>query len=251
MQLVCLAYCREMHDGIDHHEGAGKRKEGLEAAQKLVQALDLALYFQPFFLRILFKCAGREVAPQLLEIIDAARDHFEIRERPAEPARADKREFELAGDRLQRLGGRLRAHEKVFTGSGKLTYHSSCHLTRILGVREEPLLLISALQGAEFVPMPDAMRCCGFGGVMRIRRWELSNSIGDAKAADIISTGASAVVTGCPGCRMQIIDALRRAGSGAPVLHTVQVLEKALPRDMRCAMQAAEKQESCIFDHAS
>lgn len=40
----------------------------------------------------------------------------------------------------------LRAHERVVTGSGKITYHSSCHLTRTPGVREEPLLLISALR---------------------------------------------------------------------------------------------------------
>ncbi len=32
------------------------------------------------------------------------------------------------------------------------------------------------------------------------------------------------VVTGCPGCRMQMADALKRAGSDAVVLHTVQLI---------------------------
>ncbi len=133
----------------------------------------------------------------------------------------------------------------------RITYHDPCHLGRGQGLSEAARKILRSIPGLTLAEMKHADRCCGFGGVMRIRRWELSNSIGDAKAADIISTGASAVVTGCPGCRMQIIDALRRAGSGAPVLHTVQVLEKALSQDIRCAMQAAGKQESCIVDHAS
>jgi glycolate oxidase iron-sulfur subunit len=133
----------------------------------------------------------------------------------------------------------------------RITYHDPCHLGRGQGLSEAARKILRSIPGLALVEMKHADRCCGFGGVMRIGRRELSNSIGDAKAADIISTGASAVVTGCPGCRMQIIDALRRAGSGALVLHTVQVLEKALSQDRRCAMQAAGKQESCILDHAS
>ena len=39
-----------------------------------------------------------------------------------------------------------------------------------------------------------------------------------------MGTAAPVVVTGCPGCRMQIAESLRRAGSDAVVLHTVQVL---------------------------
>jgi glycolate oxidase iron-sulfur subunit len=78
------------------------------------------------------------------------------------------------------------------------------------------------------VEMKNADRCCGFGGVMRITHGELSNVIGGDKAAKIIATGASAVVTGCPSCRMQITEALRRAGSHIDVVHTVQILEEAL-----------------------
>lgn len=122
----------------------------------------------------------------------------------------------------------LRAHEKVFTGSGKLTYHSSCHLTRILGVREEPLLLISALQGAEFVPMPDAMRCCGFGGMFMAKLPEISCALADEKAESIMATGAD-TVTGCDSaCLMAIADGLKRRGSDIKVKHLVQLLAEGL-----------------------
>jgi L-lactate dehydrogenase complex protein LldE len=122
----------------------------------------------------------------------------------------------------------LRAHERVFTGSGRITYHSSCHLTRTLGVREEPLLLIAALQGAEFVPMADAVRCCGFGGMFMAKLPEISCALADEKAESIIVTGAD-TVTGCDSaCLMTIADALKRRGSGIRVKHLVQLLAEGI-----------------------
>lgn len=122
----------------------------------------------------------------------------------------------------------LRAHERSFAGSGKITYHSSCHLTRTLGVREEPLLLISALKGAQFVPMPDAMRCCGFGGTFMAKLPEISCALADEKAESIMATGAD-TVTGCDSaCLMTIADALKRRGSGMDVKHLVQILAEGI-----------------------
>lgn len=122
----------------------------------------------------------------------------------------------------------LHANERRFAGSGKLTYHSSCHLTRTLGVREEPLLLISALRGAEFIPMPDAIRCCGFGGMFMAKLPEISCALADEKAESIIATGAD-TVTGCDSaCLMTIADALKRRGSAIKVKHLVQLLAEGL-----------------------
>lgn len=70
---------------------------------------------------------------------------------------------------------------------------------------------------------------------MRVTHQKLSDSIAEAKARDIIATNASTVVTGCPGCSMQIANALMRAGSTITVMHTVQVLEKALP-NAKCGL---------------
>jgi L-lactate dehydrogenase complex protein LldE len=122
----------------------------------------------------------------------------------------------------------LHANEKRFAGSGKLTYHSSCHLTRTLGVREEPLLLISALKGAEFIQMPDAIRCCGFGGMFMAKLPEISCALADEKAESIIASGAD-TVTGCDSaCLMTIADALKRRGSAIKVKHLVQLLAEGL-----------------------
>ena len=122
----------------------------------------------------------------------------------------------------------LHAQERVYGGAGRLTYHSSCHLTRALGVREEPLLLIAALKGTQFVPMPDALRCCGFGGMFMAKLPEISCALADEKAESIIATGAD-TVTGCDSaCLMTIADALKRRGSSIRVAHLVQLLAEGL-----------------------
>ena len=54
--------------------------------------------------------------------------------------------------------------------------------------------------------------------------YEMSRIIADRKARAIRETGAEAVVTTCPGCRIQLIDTLRRNGLNKPVLHLVDLL---------------------------
>ena len=122
----------------------------------------------------------------------------------------------------------LRVHETSLTGSGSVTYHSSCHLTRTLGVTEEPLALIRALKGAQFVPMADADRCCGFGGLFMAKLPEISMAIADDKAQNIIASGAD-TVTGCDcGCLMNIADALRKRGSSIRVRHIAELVAEGL-----------------------
>ena len=116
----------------------------------------------------------------------------------------------------------LRAVQKT------VTFHDPCHLGRGQGLSGTARAVLRSVPGLTLVEMKNADRCCGFGGVMRIMHRDLSNAIGGDKAAMIKATGASAVVTGCPSCRMQITEALRRAGSDINVVHTVQILEEAL-----------------------
>jgi glycolate oxidase iron-sulfur subunit len=116
----------------------------------------------------------------------------------------------------------LRAVQKT------VTFHDPCHLGRGLGLCGTARDVLRCLPNQVFVEMKNADQCCGFGGVMRMRHGKLSNEIAANKAAMIVRTGASVVVTGCPGCRMQITEALRRAGAQIDVVHTVQIVEEAL-----------------------
>lgn len=123
----------------------------------------------------------------------------------------------------------LKVHEAGLRSSGRFTYHASCQLTRELGVREEPLQLLASLRGAEFVPMPQADRCCGFGGIFMAKLPEVSMALADEKLNAILSTGAD-TVTGCDhGCLMNIADAVKRRDVAVRVKHLAAVLAESLP----------------------
>ena len=109
-----------------------------------------------------------------------------------------------------------------------VTVHDPCHLGRGQGLSKVVRELLGRVPGLTLVEMGHADRCCGFGGVMRLTHRELSDGIAEEKVTNIIATGASLVATGCPGCRMQIADALRRTGSDVAVFHPVQILEEAM-----------------------
>ena len=133
------------------------------------------------------------------------------------------------------LAGQLQGLE-LAADPVRVTVHDPCHLGRGQGLAGAVRDNLRLVPGADLVEMEEPGRCCGFGGVMRATHPALSKEIGGVKAGDIARTGAQLVVTGCPGCRMQLADSLRRAGSPATVLHTVQVIEAAM-RNAECGVR--------------
>ena len=130
-------------------------------------------------------------------------------------------------------------HVKLNLGPvhGNITIHEPCHLGRGQGLSTVVRDLLRKVPELTLIEMDNADRCCGFGGVMRVSHPALSNSMAQDKAKSIIRTGAGVVAAGCPGCRMQIEEGLRRAGSDVMVVHPIQILEKAIQnadRGMNC-----------------
>jgi glycolate oxidase iron-sulfur subunit len=130
--------------------------------------------------------------------------------------------------------------------SGIVTVHDPCHLNRGQGLSQVLRNLLRSIPQLTIREMRDADRCCGFGGVMRVAHQNLSDGIAEEKAKTIVATRAAAVVTGCPGCRMQIANALKSAGSDVEVLHTVQVLEEAL---LGCRVSDTQHRVPCVTNH--
>ena len=107
-------------------------------------------------------------------------------------------------------GAKRQKGEKV----GKVvTWHDPCHLSRYQGIREEPRELLKKT-GLEFKGMKHPCKCCGLGGGLVFSNYELSMEIAKKKARSIVSSGADVVATACPGCMVQLRDALHRYGPG-------------------------------------
>ena len=109
-----------------------------------------------------------------------------------------------------------------------ITYHDPCHLSKSLGVRAEPRALIKANPRYCLREMPEADRCCGFGGSFNLQHYAISSQIGKRKLTNILSTGCSIVATGCPACMIQISDMLSRSQSKIVVKHPVEIYAETL-----------------------
>ncbi len=111
--------------------------------------------------------------------------------------------------------------------SGKkrtVTYHDPCHLNRAQGIRREPRELISSAPGVRFKEMKFPCSCCGLGGGLSTTNYELSIEITRRKAESVKASGAEVLATSCPGCIVQLRDAMHRYGVDVLVVHVVDLL---------------------------
>ena len=84
-----------------------------------------------------------------------------------------------------------------------ITYHDSCHMCRLLHLRDEPRTLTAAA-GCSLREMSESDRCCGFGGLFSLRLPEVANAMAAEKLRQAQETGAEILVTADPGCLMHL-----------------------------------------------
>ncbi|MDQ3397512.1 MAG: heterodisulfide reductase-related iron-sulfur binding cluster [Deinococcota bacterium] len=109
----------------------------------------------------------------------------------------------------------------------KVAYHDACHLAHAQGVRSAPRRLLEAVPNLELLEPLEWELCCGSAGTYNIERPDTARELGERKARNLIDTGAEAVATGNIGCMTQLQTHLRALGKPLPVLHTVEVLDRA------------------------
>jgi L-lactate dehydrogenase complex protein LldE len=109
---------------------------------------------------------------------------------------------------------------------GRITYHSSCHLLRALGVDHQPRSLLANVHGAEFVELPDTSDCCGFGGVFSVEHPEISTAMLERKIASLEASGADLVVSCDAGCVTNINGGLHRQHRPLKAVHLADLLGK-------------------------
>ena len=109
----------------------------------------------------------------------------------------------------------------------RVTFHPSCHGSRLLGVREEPLELLRHVRDLELVDLPYARDCCGFGGTFSVKMSEISSAMADEKADNVVASGAEVLVSTDMGCLMNIGGTLSRRGAQIRVMHLAELLAEA------------------------
>ncbi len=110
---------------------------------------------------------------------------------------------------------------------GIATYHDACHLVHGQGIREEPRRLLRRIPGLALVELPESDRCCGSAGVYNLLEPDMADQLLERKISNIASTGATLLVSGNPGCLLQIAKGCRERGLEVEVLHPVELLARA------------------------
>jgi glycolate oxidase iron-sulfur subunit len=108
-----------------------------------------------------------------------------------------------------------------------VTYHDPCHVVHGQKIRRQPRALLAQLPGVRVVDLPESDWCCGSAGIYNLTQPEMADRLLRRKTRNIESTGAEAVVTANPGCILQIQSGLRARGLELPVLHLVELLDRA------------------------
>ena len=161
-------------------------------------------------------------------------------------------------DRLIQEGRLKFRHEIPMT----VTYHDPCHLGRqgepyipwqgvekkikgqiivyepkkpryngAWGIYDPPRNILRSIPGVKLVEMERIREyswCCGAGGGVReaypeFSQWTASERIAEAKA-----TGAGALVTACPWCESNFVDAIKTIGDSMNVYDIVDLVQKAI-----------------------
>jgi L-lactate dehydrogenase complex protein LldE len=72
--------------------------------------------------------------------------------------------------------------------------------------------------------MPDADRCCGFGGTFAVKNADVSVAMLADKLRAVLDTGAEVVTAADSSCLMQIGGGLSRQRTGVRTMHIAEIL---------------------------
>jgi len=112
----------------------------------------------------------------------------------------------------------------------RVAYDDPCHLIHAQGISEEPRALLAQIPGLELVPLPEASWCCGSAGTYSLTQPEMSAQVLSRKMRHIRRSRLDAVVTGNPGCLLQLALGARERGLPLRVLHPMELLAMAYRR---------------------
>jgi glycolate oxidase iron-sulfur subunit len=108
-----------------------------------------------------------------------------------------------------------------------VAYDAPCHLQHAQRVQQAPLALLSAVPSLRLHLLPGSDRCCGSAGIYSVLQPRMSRAVLDSKIGSFAAAQPrpDLIVTGNPGCLMQIGAGLRAAGLPIGVAHPVELLD--------------------------
>jgi L-lactate dehydrogenase complex protein LldE len=106
----------------------------------------------------------------------------------------------------------------------KVTYHDACAALREYGIKNEPRILLSNVDGLELIEMNECETCCGFGGTFAVKNEPISIAMGEQKIENAIATGAEYIVSTEASCLMHLQGIIDKRKLPIKTIHIVDIL---------------------------
>lgn len=111
--------------------------------------------------------------------------------------------------------------------NAKVTYHEACHLLHGQKISSQPRQILKAIPGLDIVELTESDWCCGSAGIYNIVRYDDSMKLLNRKMTHIKNTQAQYIVTGNPGCIVQINHGIHQQNLPMKTIHPVSLLNIA------------------------
>lgn len=108
----------------------------------------------------------------------------------------------------------------------KVTYHDSCSALREYGIKNEPRILLSKVEGLELIEMKEAETCCGFGGTFSAKFKGISTAMVQQKVESALETGAEYIVGTESSCLMNIAGYINKNKLPIKVIHIADIISQ-------------------------
>ena len=109
----------------------------------------------------------------------------------------------------------------------RITYQDACHLVHTQRISEQPRILIRSVPDIDYVELPESSWCCGSAGIYNIIHQTESMKLLKRKIECIQEIKPDIIVTGNPGCMLQLQYGLHQEKLDIELLHTATFLRRA------------------------
>ena len=131
-----------------------------------------------------------------------------------------RRTFELTEFLVNVLKIKLKDQGKPIN----VSWHTSCHAKREIGIENEPKQLLQQLKNVTLVELEREDECCGFGGTFAVKEPHISAAMVKDKIEDIKQTGAKCLIGADCGCLLNISGAMKHEGIQTDHQHIAQFI---------------------------
>jgi glycolate oxidase iron-sulfur subunit len=109
----------------------------------------------------------------------------------------------------------------------RAAYDDACHLLHGQRISEQPRALLRQIPQLELLDVPESDWCCGSAGTYNLVHVETAQTLLERKMKHLLAVQPQLIVTGNPGCILQLRQGVRRHQLDMEVVHPVEVLGQA------------------------